>query len=430
MDVGTTPEVPMTAVDTAQEITTEDVSLEAMRALLGPHPEPCLSLYLPTHRNVPDNTVDLPSFSHLVGGFEMALSASRPRSEIERLLHPFHVLADDAAFWRHTRDGLAVLASDGRARVFHLQRPVVPLAVVARRFHTMPLLRIASALERFHVLALTSREARLFTGTVWHDPAGSAIDRLDPVMLTAVPESGPTETLARGDVIDEEVFQPHRVKHGMGPAGLAGVSSIHGGAGSKRDDVDADTEIFLRHVDAVVAAQASIPTGLPLVLVAAPRLAATFRGLAQNPLLLDDHVAKDPHLMSRSDLMAAVTPVFAAACERRIARELRAFEQACDRDLAAADLAEVGRAAVAGRVATLLVEADRFEPGSFDRGTGVIAFGDGAPRDVSRAGGPATTAEDVIGAVAETVLLHGGGVIALPRLRMPTETGVAAMYRY
>jgi hypothetical protein len=32
--------------------------------------------------------------------------------------------------------------------------------------------------------------------------------------------------------------------------------------------------------------------------------------------------------------------------------------------------------------------------------------------------------------VAETVLLHGGGVVVLERNTMPTETGVAAIYRY
>ena len=80
-------------------VTVQTLSLEAVRLLLVPHPAPCLSLYLPTHRNVPDNTVDLPSFKYLVGGFEMALSASQPRDEIERIVRPFHLLTSDVRFW-------------------------------------------------------------------------------------------------------------------------------------------------------------------------------------------------------------------------------------------------------------------------------------------------------------------------------------------
>jgi hypothetical protein len=38
--------------------------------------------------------------------------------------------------------------------------------------------------------------------------------------------------------------------------------------------------------------------------------------------------------------------------------------------------------------------------------------------------------EDLYGAVAEEVLLHGGGILSLDRNAMPTESGIAAIYRY
>ena len=133
--------------------------------------------------------------------------------------------------------------------------------------------------------------------------------------------------------------------------------------------------------------------------------------------------------MSRDELAAAVAPVFAAATAAQVAREVRGFVHARDHDLAAGDLADIGRAAVAGRVATLLVEADRREPGVFDRVTGSITVGAAAgDRAGSRA--PALDAEDLFGAVAETVLLHGGTTLALARNDMPTESGIAAIYRY
>ncbi|MFM8986802.1 MAG: hypothetical protein ACKONH_12250 [Planctomycetia bacterium] len=91
----------------------------------------------------------------------------------------------------------------------------------------------------------------------------------------------------------------------------------------------------------------------------------------------------------------------------------------------------MARAAVAGQVATLLIEADRFEAGRFDRATGAIAFGGPAPGAAARSGDvPAVGGEDLFGAVAETVLLHGGTILALARNEMPTESGVAAIYRY
>jgi len=412
----------------AMALSIERLSTAALLELMGPQPAPCLSVYLPTHRNVPDNTVDRPAFRHLVEALAAALEPAQTPAAIERLLHPLRLLEDDRDFWEHAHEGVAVLAAAGTARVFRLQRAVPPLAMVAERFHTMPLVRIVSGLDRFEVLALTSREARAYEGTAWSDPRGTSVERLDPVSLG----TGPDGEILRSEVVDEEIFQPHRVQRGMGIEGI-----IHGGTGSKRDDVDADTEIFLRHVDETVRHRLSQRSELPLVLVAQVRLAATFRGLAKNPLLLEEHVPLDPHLMTADDLAAAVRPLVTAARRRQAVRAVAAFRQARDRGLAQTDLADVARAAVAGQVATLLIEADRFEAGRLDRQTGAIAFGfaDGSPGaampDRSRTGDlPALVAEDLFGGLAETVLLHGGGILALARNEMPTESGVAAIYRY
>jgi hypothetical protein len=414
-------------------ITIEPVSLDAVRSLLAAHPAPCLSLYLPTHRNVPENTVDRPAYRHLVEALELALDEMHPRDEVERLLRPLRLLADDRRFWEHTRDGLAVLAADGAARVFLLQRPVPPLALVGRGFHTLPLVQVASSLERCHVLALTSRQAHVFEAEAWHGPGGTAASGasivLDPVTLTT--PRGEAAVLEIADVVDVEVLEPHRVKTGMGPAGLGASGIVHGGFGSRQDEVEKDTEIFLRFVDATVLEQVSRRSMLSLVLVAAAPLAATFRGLAKNPWLCDTSVPLDPSLLARDALAAAVAPVLVEDRESRVAREVTAFARARDRDLAASDLADVARAAVAGRVATLLLEADRFESGHVDRTTGAIAPDGVGAADLSRRGGePAWEATDLFNAVAETVLEKGGPVVSLVRNAMPTESGVAAIYRY
>lgn len=419
----------MASVSLEPSVVVAPLTLEAIRPLLGPQEPPCLSLYQPTHRNVPDNTVDQPTFRHLVESLEMALSLSHGRDAIERQLHPFHLLADDRYFWQHTRDGLAVLAAAGHARVFHLPRPVKPLASIAQRFLALPLLRIASAIDRFHVLTLTSRRAWLGEGR--HAGPGCTPQRLVPVPLASGDEPGAQGEIFRESVVDAETFQPHRVQRGMGPSGMGYGSIVHGGTGSKQDDIDADTEIFCRSVDEIVHERVSKHADLPVVLVALPRLAAVFRGLSKNRMLLDEFVPHDPALLSADDLATLVAPIFEAARRRRLDRVVRTFALARDRNLAASDLADIGRAAVAGRVATLLIEADRCEPGRFDRTTGAIAADGEPPRDPSRTGDvPAMRAEDLFGAVAETVLLHGGGILSLERNDMPTETGVAAIYRY
>ena len=54
---------------------------------------------MPTHRNVPENTVALPAFRHLVEALELALSATQSTAASDRLLRPFRLLEADRRFW-------------------------------------------------------------------------------------------------------------------------------------------------------------------------------------------------------------------------------------------------------------------------------------------------------------------------------------------
>ena len=423
----------MIACSLGQLFSIRPVSLEGVRRLLMPHPTPCLSLYLPTHRNVPGNTVDLPAYGHLVEALELAIAGMVTADEDQRLLAPFRQLRESRGFWRHTRDGLGVLAADGVAQVFLLQRPVAPLAMASERFHTLPLVRTAAAAERFNMLTLTSREARVYEGLATE----GRLDRLDPVPLHDPGTAGHPDTakspgeILRDEAVDAEVFQPHRVQRGMGPAGMGFGGIVHGGTGSKQDDIEADTAIFFRHVDELVHERVTRHSGLPLVLVALPRLAAVFRGLSKNRLLMDAGVAHDVHLLEPHELGPLVAPLLTAARTARVARALESFAEARPHGMAADDLADVARAAVTGRVAAVLIEADRFEAGRFDPATGAIDATGRTPVDLSRSGDqPAIGGVDLFGSVAETVLLHGGGVLALDKIDMPTESGVAAIYRW
>lgn len=387
------------------------LSLASVRALLEPHRPPCLSLYMPTHRNVPANLVDIHQFRRLVDSLEAGLLLKHRRDEVDRLLDPFHRLDANATFWQHTLDGLAVLSSDGTAEVFRVQQPFQPLALSTDRFHTMPLVRVAASIGRFDVLALSSREARVYEGTT---------DLLDPFDLGDEAAAGGPGTLSRWDFIDQDTFQAHRVRQRAGAMG-----SVHGGFGSKSDDVDADTERFFREVDRIVVDRVSNRSRLPLLLVAISEHASLFRKLSANPQLLAEGIATDPKMLEGAALVPLVRSVADAERRRRIERLVTLFSKARDEGRGSGDLSDIARAAVAGQVGTLLVEQDRIEPGKLDRATGAIEWGE----DVETESG-IELAGDLVGILAEEVLLRNGEIVSLRPIEMPTETGVAALYRY
>jgi hypothetical protein len=365
---------------------------------------PCLSLYQPTHRRHPENQQDPIRFRCLVKALESSLPKQLGSDAVKVLLKPFNALAEDHGFWNHTQDGLAVLCAPGLFRVFLLQQPVTELAVVADSFHTKPLRQRLQSTGRYQVLALSLHKMQLFEG-----------DRnaLDAVALApGVPQ---TMTAALGD----ERTTPHTSVSSNGVIG-GGHMATHHGQGGKKDELDGDAERFFRAVDRAVLEHHSRPSGLPLMLAALPEHHHRFHEVSRNPFLMADGLKVDPQALTPDDLRRRAWDVAAPQQQARQAAWSDAYAAAAAQGLGSENLSQVAHAAVAGRVATLLVEAERQVAGRIDTSTGRIDPADlGNPR-----------VDDVLDDLGALVESMGGEVHVLPAARMPGRTGVAASFRH
>ena len=137
---------------------------EALTQLLQPQTAPCLSLYQPTHRGLPEKGQDPIQFRNLVKTMEDSLLQTYSAVETRGFLKPFHDLVKDPGFWNQTLPGLAVLAGPDQFHVFHLARPVDAFAGVADSFHVKPLWQFLQSTDRYQVLGLSLGKVRLFEG--------------------------------------------------------------------------------------------------------------------------------------------------------------------------------------------------------------------------------------------------------------------------
>ena len=365
---------------------------------------PCLSLYQPTHRHHPDNQQDPIRFRNLVKELEEPLRQQFPKDDIRTLLQPFLALANDMDFWNHTLDGLAVLGARGIFRVYKLQRPVTEFALVADSFHTKPLMRILQSADRYQVLGLNRQEIRLFEGNR---------DALDEIELArTVPK---TITEALGD----ELTEPHRTVASYGGIG-DGHSPMHHGHGGKESEVDIDAERFFRAIDRGILEHHSKPTGLTLILAALPQHHHLFHQVSHNPLLIEDSIEVHPDSLTIEELRQRAWQILEPHYLARLAKLVEEFGNAKSKGLGDDVLVQVAKAIVAGRVATLMIEAVRKIPGRIDSATGEIEFGDLSHPEV----------DDVLDDLGELALKKGGQVVIVPAERMPTDTGIVAIYRY
>ena len=371
--------------------------------ILGKREAPCLSLYQPTHRQHPENLQDPIRFRNLIKQLAQSLQRKYPDRAIEPLLAPLHALADDTQFWNHTLDGLAVLAAPGFFRAYRLQRPVPELAVVADSFHAKPLLRIVQSADRYHVLGLNRHTVRLFEGNR---------DSLDEISLA------PEVPRTLDDALQRDIERERAIRtHGQIEPGKMGR---HGASDIKQDAVRADTERFFRAVDRSVLEYHSRPTGLPLLLAALPEHHHLFREVSRNPNLLPVSLDINPDDLTLDELCkrawAKVQPYYL----ERLAGLVDRFHAAMPREHATDDLADAAHAVVAGRIATLLLDAERQVPGRMDAASGEITLGKLDEPDT----------DDLLDDLGERVLATGGEVVMVPTERMPTRSGLAAIYRF
>ncbi|MGY6553414.1 MAG: baeRF3 domain-containing protein [Wenzhouxiangella sp.] len=366
---------------------------------------PCLSLFQPTHRSHPDNQQDPIRFRNLVKTLEESLLKKFDSDEIEPLLEPLLALAENRAFWNCTHDGLAVLRDRNQFRVYRLQRPVAALAVVADSFHTKPLLRILQSADRYQVLAVNRNEIKLFEGN------RDALDEIEPA--EDVPR---TMTDALGD----ELTEGRQTVGAYGGLGR-GQAGMHHGHGGRKDQLDHDAERFFRVIDRAVFESHSKHSKLPLLLASLPQHHHMFHELSHNPCLIPESLDVHPDALESIDefrqrVWQTIQPRYLA----RLAELADAFSSSKPKGLGDDDLKAVAKAAVEGRVATLLIEARREIPGRVDTTTGALEFDELSNPEMD-------DVLDDLGALTQTM---GGEVVVVPTEQMPTETGIAAIYRY
>jgi hypothetical protein len=377
---------------------------EILRELLAEERPPCVSLYQPTHRSFPERQQNPIRYKNLLREMRDSIRGKYAPRDVQAIVARFDELSDDEEFWRKRTEALAILASANRFEVFELQRSVPELVVVADSFHVKPLLRIVQSADRYHVLALSRKEVKLYEGNR---------DALDNVELTGVPA---TVNAALG----EELTEPYQGFHGVGPYHAArGGSGIHHGRGQKKDEVDLDMERFFRVVDRGILEHFSSPTGLPLLLAGLPQNVAGFRAVTHNPNVVDAAIELDPDSLSLDELRALAWQSIEPVYLRRLAELTDSYNLRRSQGLGAEDLGAIAEAAATGRVGTLLIDADRIVPGKIDA-TGKIE---------RRPLGDAES-DDLLDDLAEAVVRMKGQAIVVPTQRMPSTTGAAAIFRF
>lgn len=361
----------------------------------------CISLYQPTHRHIPENQQDLIRYKNLVQKIEQSLEKKYDKREIEQRMKPFYDILQDEGFWRRSKEGLVIFASTEQCIVYRLQRPVEELAIVADSFHMKPLIRINQSADRYHLLGLNREEFAIFEGS-----------RYDIEKIELHPDIRNTFEKAVGEEYEEKKVTPT----GSGPRDQ---TMMHG-FGSKKDVIHKVTDKFFRIVDSEVIKHFSRPMELPVYLVALDEYHSMFQQISKNSFLREQGIKADYQALELNDLKDAAWKILEPIYLEKTQALVEQFETARAKDEGSDDIAQVARAATEGRISRVLIESDKIYPGRVHLETGELTEADIDNPEI----------DDVLDDIAELVFKQKGEVVVVPKERMPSDTGVAAVYRY
>lgn len=383
----------------------ELLNKKLIQELLNVGGSPCMSIYMSTHRSHPENLKDPIHYKNLVKQLEESLLKQYSSVEAKAFLEPFEAITGDVEIWNHTLNAIAVLGAPGFFKIITLQLPVQDMAVVADSLHTKPLRKYLQSTDRFQVLGLSLQDMQLYEG-----------NRHSLVEIN-LPQSSPATIK---EALGNELTDKHLTVTSHG--GVGGESeNMHHGHGGKKDEMDVDAERYFRAVASYVYDNYSKPSGLPLILAALPEHHNLFQQVSKNPLLLAKGITINPKAVDLDTMAAMAWEVLEPEYRQKLTNLADRFNQAKANGLGSEVMAEVGKAAAAGRADTLLIEAGRVIAGRIaDTSTGAIQTDNLENPEV----------DDLLDDLGELVTKMGGQVMVIPPENMPVESGVAAIFRY
>jgi hypothetical protein len=381
---------------------TKSFTRQELQSLLAPHPAPCISLFLPTHRRPPDAEQDPVRFKNLLGSAEGLLRKEYTSKDTDVLLAPLQALLHDD-FWRQQLDGLAVFHSADLLAHYRIPFPLPERAVVADTFHLKPLVKFMQANRRFFVLALSQNSVALYEGTP---------DSLEMVNLPALPASL-TEEL--GIEQRESFLNLHASRAGKA------APMYHGHGMPPTENEKDELARFFRAIDATLWEGALREEHAPLVLAGVGYYHPIYRALSRYQALATQGIEGNFERTTPEELHAKVWPVVSELFREQESAVLNEYGRLVGNGQAVDDLHTIAQAAIQSRVRRLLVAEGAHLWGRLNRDSGTI---------IQHPTQQDTHDDDVLDDLAECVLTRRGEVLLLEADRMPSPSPAAAILRW
>ncbi len=384
----------------------ENLTLDQIEGLAQYAQNPSISIFLPTHRAGQDTQQDPIRFKNLLRDAESRLlDNGMGRREVDALLKPAQALLDEAFFWQHQREGLAVFVAPNDFHYYRLPFSVEERLVIAQSYYVKPVLPLFTSNGHYYILAVSQDEARLFEGTRY------SIGQID------LPEGTP-------DSLDEALKfdDPEKQLQVHSSTANGGVrTGIFHGHGSGDEEQKIRIERYLNLLDAglkpILREERS-----PLVLAGVEYLLPIYKKVSDYPTIMENGITGNPEQLRAEELQEQAWPLVEPYFRQEMQGVIEQYHELAGTEKATDNLHEIVAAAFYGRVDKLVIAVDKQAWGQFNTDTGKVIH--------SQAGQSQADNLELLDFAAMQTLQKAGRVYALPQAEMPIDSPAIAVLRY
>ncbi len=378
------------------------ITYKQLRGLIEGSTAPCVSIFMPTHRVGRDVRQDPAHLKNLLRDAEEKLTATGMRPTLARdLLKPAQDLVEDADFWMHSQNGLAIFICKGVFHRYRIPVEVDDVCTVNDRFEIKPLLPLLQS-KLFYILAVSQNDARLLECT-----PTSCVRRELPkdVALSVIDTQGSGEN-----------HKSDSIRHG-GDASRAytGPGGFHGQATDVQNKEQEDRRFFYRQLDEGMMRTIRDPAA-SLVVAGTESTAPYYKHVSSHKHITEQCIHGNPEHVTDEALHKGGVEILEPLWQKETDELREQYGTAYAHQLASDNINQIVPAAAQGRVGILFVAPQNRHPGKFDAQNQMVD--------------DRSDSEDLVDIASINTLMTGGQLVVVNPEDVPGRGEVAAIYRY
>lgn len=363
--------------------------------------ENCISIYVPTHRaghNLEDNIRFKNALSETV---DKLTERGMTKKEASKYLKKGYELLDDAEFWMHQSDGLAVFIGNNTFEYHTVPVDFNPLVHVHNSFYIRPIFPLLTGENRFFLLALSQNEVRFFEGNQYS---------ITPVTIKDLVPANMEEAL----MLDPESSLQHRAgQNGQG-------SALYHGQGEGKDNKNAHLRDYFNQVDKGLMNMLH-DERVPMVIAAVDYLVPIYKEATEYSHIMDVHVSGNPEHDDPTVLHEKAWTLMKDYFNEHKSNLKEQFTAYMSENKASFFIYDIVPAAVEGKVDTLFMNKNLNIWGKYNKKT----------HDIEIHKNKTKNSDCLLEIAARETYLQGGTIYNVPIEEMPQMTAmVNAIYRY